>query len=175
MEFKLQEVPNEEDLEKTFNGRHRDLCKDVDSVQDMEAQCYVSDHKSLLPQDPQVDEATNAAGSGAARLRTTLGNRFKHALRFELPSLLFSNQKHNTKPLRPTAYVDGLRGYSALAVLLWHYFLPYYPLLANGYGLTGKESLLQLPILRTPISAGKSSICFVMYVLSHSKAQVVQS
>lgn len=53
-----------------------------------------------------------------------------------------------TTKIRPTAYLDGIRGVAALLVVLHHYSCQYTPSLLNGYGATEQDRyLLQLPII----------------------------
>lgn len=161
MVLEFHEVPTGKDLDDLFEHSSEKMFAQAQPMQDVEAHYDVYHHKQSK-QGPYPPQELDLAEPEPVSVRVPISKRLKHALRFELFDLLVSDRRQDAKQLRPTAYVDGLRGYAALAVLLWHYFLPYYPLLANGYGLTGKESFLQLPILRTPISAGKSSVCFAM-------------
>lgn len=55
---------------------------------------------------------------------------------------------------RPTAWLDGMRGFASLIVVVFHFHQPYYPNILYGYGVSasdqepGNRSIIQLPILR---------------------------
>lgn len=78
-------------------------------------------------------------------------------LKPELFSVLAS--AHSPTELHFTSWADGLRGYSAVSVMLWHYFAPYYPTLPYGYGERDQlKHFGLLPIIRLPYGCGLSSV-----------------
>jgi peptidoglycan/LPS O-acetylase OafA/YrhL len=70
----------------------------------------------------------------------------------------------------PTAYLDGLRGFAALIVCIYHYNMYWFPALLKGYGSTPDDYFFwQLPFVRLLHSGTASvSLFFVIsgYVLS---------
>ncbi|KAL2062900.1 hypothetical protein VTL71DRAFT_5972 [Oculimacula yallundae] len=76
-----------------------------------------------------------------------------------------------TSPLRPTAYLDGLRGVAALLVYFDHFGVSWFPALMNTYGASETDHyFLQLPIFRNLFNGkGAVAIFFVVsgYALSY--------
>lgn len=65
----------------------------------------------------------------------------------------------NHEPLRPTAYLDGLRGVAALSVVLCHLSLDWFPISAKvAYRPGESDSVLQMPWIRN-IYCGRASVC----------------
>ncbi|KAJ9142347.1 Acyltransferase [Pleurostoma richardsiae] len=87
-------------------------------------------------------------------LKRYLSERSKHA-----------PQPQRVQSIRPTAYLDGLRGVAALVVYIFHYTYLWYPVLRNGYGCSEDNVLFwQLPIVRA-LHSGRASVT-VFFVIS---------
>ncbi|KAK3381837.1 acyltransferase family-domain-containing protein [Podospora didyma] len=70
-----------------------------------------------------------------------------------------------SRPLSPTAYLDGLRGVAALVVYIFHFNYLWFPVLRNGYGSSGKDVLFwQMPVVRV-LHSGRSSVT-IFFVIS---------
>lgn len=95
----------------------------------------------------------------------TLGRRIADALR----PAVFSRRP--SKPLSPTAYLDGLRGFAAFMVYwmhhqLWaHTGIPDGEALEYGYGHNGRHFFACLPVVRTFFSGGHIAVA-VFFVIS---------
>jgi len=105
---------------------------------------------------------------------------FKRILSSLTPSYMTSRKNISpSKPrkIRPTAYLDGIRGVAAFLVLLHHYILDYFRTLQRGYlTLPGDTLLLQLPFVRILYSGRfMVSLFFVLsgYVLAHKPLQLI--
>lgn len=95
-----------------------------------------------------------------------------------IPSFLLRSRASEPK-LRPTSYLDGLRGVAAFFVVLHHFLLDWFPALVYGYGAReGDHWLLQLPWVRI-IYAGRGMVStfFVIsgYVLSARSLKLIHS
>ena len=74
------------------------------------------------------------------------------------------------KPLRPTAYLDGLRGFAALLVYvhhhqLWAHTLKQMTAFENSFGYEGKFHLATLPLIRNFFTGGHMAVA-IFYVIS---------
>jgi len=87
-----------------------------------------------------------------------------------LRHLLWPSSSDAPKPLRPTAYLDGLRGFAALLVYIHHHELwAHGPKLSktfeNAFGYNGNFHLATLPLLRNFFVGGHMAVA-VFYVIS---------
>jgi peptidoglycan/LPS O-acetylase OafA/YrhL len=88
-------------------------------------------------------------------------------VRILVPSFLSPNDKHVRDKIRPTDFLDGMRGYAAFAVYCCHFFLPTHPQAHMGYGGNNGVNdywLPQLPIIWL-IYSGKLCVC-LFFVIS---------
>ncbi|KAL0936004.1 hard surface induced protein 3 [Colletotrichum truncatum] len=122
-------------------------------------------------EDDSISEAEDSLLPINTRRRDAL-TRFLRALSFLVPSFL-GPKENKAKPLRPTAWLDGLRGIAALCVVLVHIGLACFSwdiLLAWSPNSPRRWWLYQLPILRLVVS-GLAPVCvfFVVsgYTISH--------
>ncbi|KAI0128872.1 acyltransferase family-domain-containing protein [Xylariales sp. AK1849] len=109
-------------------------------------------------------------------LRRFLVNHILPTLIFLIPSFITSipqvsrglglaSLNTTTKPLGPTAYLDGLRGYAAIIVYVYHWSYLWFPFLRKGWGTKNAENLLmQRPIVRV-LHSGRASVS-VFFVIS---------
>jgi peptidoglycan/LPS O-acetylase OafA/YrhL len=93
------------------------------------------------------------------------------------PSFLQPSYKYDFK-LCSTSWLDGLRGYGALSVYIFHFIGPWFPSIAAGYA-SGPDfyNLIQLPIVRIVYSGGGMvSVFYVIsgYVLSISSIRKIR-
>lgn len=84
-----------------------------------------------------------------------------------VPSFLAGNPKHGHQKIRPTDFLDGMRGYAAFAVYCCHFIMPTHPKAHMGYG--GNDGvddywITQLPIVRL-IYSGHTCVC-LFFVIS---------
>ncbi|KAJ5061029.1 acyltransferase 3 [Bipolaris maydis] len=83
-----------------------------------------------------------------------------------LPSFLFHNSTAVRDEIRPTDFLDGMRGYAAFIVYCCHFFMPTHPQATrgfNGYNDDQDYWLTQLPIIRLIYSGHVSvSLFFVI-------------
>ena len=74
----------------------------------------------------------------------------RRTLRFLVPSFLSAD--HEPQIVRPTDFLDGLRGIACVIVFIWHGVNPMYPNAAVGFwssnGLKHDHYVTQLPIIR---------------------------
>src|SRR6202012_1390350 len=79
----------------------------------------------------------------------------------DLPQSLHNN---SSKPkVRPTAWLDGLRGWAALFVFWYHFSMNYHHWTSLGWGYQDNRAILTLPVIRTVIAGpGMVSIFFVV-------------
>lgn len=91
----------------------------------------------------------------------------RRILRNLLPSFLFYNSTAARDEIRPTDFLDGMRGYAAFIVYCCHFFMPTHPQANrgfNGYNSNEDYWLTQLPIIRL-IYSGHVSV-FLFFVIS---------
>lgn len=68
--------------------------------------------------------------------------------------------------LRPTAYLDGLRGFAALLVVIHHWADAVHNRPGYGYGQTHEDyDLMKLPIIRLIYGSGHAMVC-VFFIIS---------
>lgn len=124
----------------------------------------------------------DATGNSPPLIRTTAwSKRFLNLVR----PAFFDRSGGPRKPLRRTAYLDGLRGFAALLVYLGHHQLWAREsihadnIFENGFGYNGQRYFACLPGIRTFFSGGHFSVTvfFVIsgYVLSTKPLQYIQS
>ncbi|KAF2649779.1 hypothetical protein K491DRAFT_640255 [Lophiostoma macrostomum CBS 122681] len=87
--------------------------------------------------------------------------------RILVPSFLAEDQRQEAQKIRPTDFLDGMRGYAAFAVYCCHFIMPTHPKAHMGYG--GNDGIddywiTQLPILRL-IYSGHTCVC-LFFVIS---------
>lgn len=81
-----------------------------------------------------------------------------------LPSFL-ANRDRPPKKLRPTTYLDGVRGVAAFLVFIHHNFIEFFPNLNSGYNAGSDDKwIAQLPLIRT-LYNGRFMVA-VFFVLS---------
>jgi peptidoglycan/LPS O-acetylase OafA/YrhL len=86
-------------------------------------------------------------------------------------SLLSISGRRNSRPLRPTAYLDGLRGFAALLVYILHHQLWAHDSLhadrifENAWGYNHQYYFVTLPFIRTIFSGGHLAVA-VFFVIS---------
>ncbi|KAF6842600.1 hard surface induced protein 3 [Colletotrichum musicola] len=147
------------------NGQHAYApLEDFDSSKELKSLVDGADDDSTLEaEDPLLP--INTRGQNALR-------RFLRALAFLVPSCL-GPKENETKPLRPTAWLDGLRGIAALCVVFVHCGLVWFSWdiqLAWTPDPSRRWWLYQLPILRLVVSGlGPVCVFFVVsgYTISH--------
>lgn len=66
---------------------------------------------------------------------------------------MFLSPSEDKTDTRPTAWLDGMRGFASLIVVVFHFHQPYYPNILYGYGISASDqepsrSIIQLPIIR---------------------------
>lgn len=98
---------------------------------------------------------------------------------------LFTRDRGPPKPLRSTAYLDGLRGFAALMVYLGHHHSWAHEhfsqglVAENGFGFSNNYYLAALPFLRMFVSGGHYAVCifFIIsgYVLSAKPLALITS
>ncbi|KAL3428419.1 hard surface induced protein 3-like protein [Phlyctema vagabunda] len=97
-----------------------------------------------------------------------LGKCLRRIGRFMVPSWVqdWVSQGPSEPPsIHPTAYLDGLRGWASLFVLIYHSTYDYHPKRSQGYGVDPKHShFIQLPILRVLYSG--PNMVWVFYAIS---------
>jgi hypothetical protein len=91
---------------------------------------------------------------------------FRHTLRFLVPSFL---HKHEPLPVvRPTDFLDGMRGFACVAVFISHCVPPFFPNGRIGFwsnnGAKNDNHIAQLPILR--LAYAGTSMVLIFFVLS---------
>jgi peptidoglycan/LPS O-acetylase OafA/YrhL len=85
------------------------------------------------------------------------------------------------KKLRPTAYLDGLRGVASFIVFIHHTIIDWYPSLSSGYASADPHNtsyIMQMPIIRVIYSGrGMVSVFFVIsgYALSYKAIRLMHS
>ncbi|KAI1816958.1 acyltransferase family-domain-containing protein [Poronia punctata] len=91
---------------------------------------------------------------------------------------LFPSFLHTDKGLRPTAWLDGLRGIASLFVVLHHMSLLWFPwTIHNGWANGPSSSYIQLPIIRLIISGPANVMLFFVvsgYALSYKPITILR-
>jgi peptidoglycan/LPS O-acetylase OafA/YrhL len=91
-----------------------------------------------------------------------------HLVKILTPSFLHKTAEETpSKPQRPTAWLDGLRGVAAFLVFVYHFHHMFHDVYRYGYGSNGGNNdhwLIQLPVLRM-LPNGQTQVS-VFYVLS---------
>lgn len=100
-------------------------------------------------------------------------------------TLFRSKVRSETRQLKPTAYLDGLRGFSALLVYLHHHLIWAHPglrgqfVLENTFGYEHQYYFACFPIIRIFFSGGNSAVAIFFlisgYVLSVSPVRAIHS
>jgi peptidoglycan/LPS O-acetylase OafA/YrhL len=102
---------------------------------------------------------------------TKLLARARSAFLYLLRALSSSRPRNETKQLRKTAYLDGLRGFSALLVYLQHHVIWSHPafkghfILENAFGWHGNYYFATLPVIRIFFTGGNSAVA-IFYLIS---------
>jgi peptidoglycan/LPS O-acetylase OafA/YrhL len=91
---------------------------------------------------------------------------FRRGLLVLLPSFVFIGRKDNTKtkPIHPTAYLDGVRGMAAFLVFIFHMIIIFFPSLLLGWKPPARTNFFQLPWIRL-VTAGHGMVA-VFFVVS---------
>ncbi|EUC42063.1 hypothetical protein COCMIDRAFT_104495 [Bipolaris oryzae ATCC 44560] len=107
----------------------------------------------------------------------------KWSLDIVRPEFLSLRLASKSKPIRPTAWLDGLRGFAALLVYLQHHQLWAHgergnSVFEHAYGYEGKHYFATLPFVRIFFSGGHFAVAifFVIsgYVLSLKSLRMIQ-
>ncbi|KAK2010245.1 acyltransferase [Colletotrichum eremochloae] len=131
-----------------------------------------SRHPAVRFQDRLHDDTISVA-----QALPTWRRHVKRALWALVPTFLHSSPTNTTpQPLHPSAWLDGLRGITALFVVCHHWSLVVMPAdMRRGFMTDDHPMLIQLPIIRLAVS-GLSGVCvfFVIsgYALSYKPAKL---
>ncbi|KAF2119831.1 acyltransferase family-domain-containing protein [Lophiotrema nucula] len=95
----------------------------------------------------------------------------RRTVQFLVPSFLSRNDSQLQAVARPTDFLDGLRGYAAFAVFLYHFIMPEHPNAHFGYGGDNPKNkgtkdhfITQLPVIRL-VFTGQACV-FLFFVIS---------
>src|ERR1700760_387247 len=102
----------------------------------------------------------------AERSKTSLkiaSRSFSWILPSFLSDLAQPSDTHSNRSIRPTAWLDGLRGWASLFVFFYHFNANYNSWNGLGWGYQDNRTLLTLPVIRTVIAGpGMVSLFFVV-------------
>jgi peptidoglycan/LPS O-acetylase OafA/YrhL len=81
-----------------------------------------------------------------------------------VPSFLACSSSHPEQTIRPTAWLDGLRGWASLIVFSFHFTHAYHKWSSFGYGSDGNWLFVELPFVRI-FYAGEAMV-YVFFIVS---------
>jgi peptidoglycan/LPS O-acetylase OafA/YrhL len=117
-----------------------------------------------------------------AILLETVSPNLKLCFSFLIPSFLREKDLHDNvissqQDLRPTAYLDGLKGLFATIVYIRHYSIPWNSHIDLDYRQSPAPSFFQLPIVRILYSGPTLPVFFAVsgYVLSVKPMKLIRS
>ena len=135
-----------------------------------------------LGHDHSIKNRSDTNLAARAKMRIATASRTRRFLEFLRPAL-FTRSKPLS--LRPTAYLDGLRGFAAFLVYLGHHQSwahensPQGLVAENGLGYSNNYYFASMPFIRIFFSGGHYAVCmfFIIsgYVLSVKPLSLIQA
>ncbi|TVY67368.1 hypothetical protein LSUE1_G009461, partial [Lachnellula suecica] len=133
--------------------------------------CYTSSVLKLGSMTPQYDDFLDDQRRDGSKSQTSTHIRHASKWLLELIRPAIITRAGPRKQVRPTAYLDGLRGVAAFLVYWQHHELwplrsvPANRILENGFGYEGKYYFAALPVIRTMFTGGHFAVA-VFFVIS---------
>ena len=132
--------------------------------------------EKIAGNDEKHDLEAQIHGDGSSKSASSLLEKIEEST---LVQKFLSYPSPGSLELRPTSWLDGVRGVAALGVYIFHAMGPWASLVPAWHADANQNNLFQLPLIRTILVSGGAAVAIFFalsgYVLTHKSLKWMRS